>query len=66
MSLVDKAAGTPWMRVLLQLTEKRKAATLTKKNRHVLHGNAGIYLGRFHLTTGTTRDGSLLQSDVRA
>lgn len=60
MCLVGKAAGTTWLRVLLRLTRKQEAMTLAKINRHVLHGNVGKFIGRFHLLNGSNRDHYLM------
>jgi len=53
--LVGKAAGTTWMRLLLQLTGNPHAVKLASTNRHVLHGKAGTFIGRFHKIDATTR-----------
>ena len=53
--LVGKAAGTTWMRLLLRLTGNRHAVKLASSNRHILHGRAGSFIGRFHQIDATAR-----------
>jgi len=43
------------MRLLLRLTGDQHAVKLASANRHVLHGHAGAFLGRFHHVNTSTR-----------